>query len=380
MTEPRRALPFRILPLAAVLLGVVVAGCGILPGAPDPDTGPTTTSAPSPVAVAPTDAPAPAATERPRRGRRADAEPIPTERPRRGRATPDATPEPTPDPTPRPTAMPAIAGFDAIAGGDGRFTILILGSDARRNLVGERTDAIMVATIDPTTGRVAMASLPRDTVNVPIGPGRTFASPNRINGLLQAFELDGAERAEALRKMRKAIAYAFDIEIDGYALVGFRGLERLVDRIGGVTVTLDAPLVDPTMHLSKRGLRLKAGPNALAGNEALAFSRTRHSDSDYQRVARQQQLIAAIGRKVVENGADALPALAEYALTQVETDLPLSALPVLAELGARARWKTFRSIVLGPSTFAGPGPLLYTIALRLDPVRATMDRLFGPVR
>ncbi|MFO1541450.1 MAG: LCP family protein, partial [Chloroflexota bacterium] len=298
---------------------------------------------------------------------------------RRVRGGAGATPAPTPDPTPRPTAMPAIDRFATIAGEDGRFTILILGSDARRNLAGERTDAIMVATIDPGSGRVAMASLPRDTVSVPIGPGRTFASPNRINGLLQAFELDGADRPEALRKVRKAIAYAFDIEIDAYALIGFRGLERLVDRIGGVTVTLDAPLVDPTMHLAKRGLRLKAGPNDLAGNEALAFSRTRHSDSDYQRVARQQQLLAAIGRKVAEGGTDALPELAAYALTQVETDLPLAALPVLAELGARARWKTFRSVVLGPSTFAGPGPLLYTIALRLDPVRATMDRLFGPV-
>lgn len=370
MTEPRRALP-----ILAVLLGALVAGCGILPGAPQPAP----TGAPSPVAVAPTEAPAPEPTERPRRDRRADAEPQPTERARRPRTNPSATLAPTPDPTPRPTAMPEIAGFAEIAGSDGRLTILVLGSDARRNLTGERTDAILVATIDPGSGRVAMASLPRDTVNVPIGPGRTFASPNRINGLLQAFELDGAERAEALRKVRKAVAYAFDIEIDGYVLIGFRGLERLVDRIGGVTVTLDAPLVDPTMHLTKRGLRLKAGANALAGNEALAFSRTRHSDSDYQRTARQQQLIAAIGRKVVENGPAALPALAEYALTQVETDLPLSALPVLAELGARARWKTYRGVVLGPTAFAGPGPLLYTIALRLDPVRATMDRLFGPV-
>ncbi len=357
-------------------LALVVGGCGILPGAPAPE--PT----PGPAAVASlAPAPLPERTRRPRPSAdpAATAAPEPTRRPRRPTATAEPDPVATADPTPKPTAMPPIPGLDAIAGRDGRFTLLLLGSDARRTVTGERTDAIIVATIDPGTGRVAMASLPRDTVNVPIGPGRVFASPNRINALLQAYELDGADREEALRRTTKAIAYAFDIEIDGYVLIGFRGLERLIEQIGGVTVVLDAPLVDPTMHLSKKGLRLKAGPNELAGNEALAFARTRHSDSDYQRAARQQQLIAAAGGKVVANGADALPALAEYALTQVETDIPLSALPVLAELGERARWRTARSIVLAPSTWAGPGSVLYTIELKLDPVRRLFQRLFGPI-
>jgi LCP family protein required for cell wall assembly len=275
--------------------------------------------------------------------------------------------------------MPPIPGFEAIGGADGRFSVLVLGSDVREGLPGERTDAMLVATIDPATGRVAMASLPRDTVDVPIGPGEVYASPSRINGLLQSLELSGTSRAEALDRVRDALAYAFDTEIDAYVLIGFTGVKQLIRRIGGVDVTLERALIDPTMNIGRRGLRLKAGPNHLDERRALAFARTRHTDSDYQRGARQQQLIAAIVEKVRALGPEALPALAELALDHVETDLPLSALPVLAELGARARLRPFRSLVLSPYIYAEDGPVLYTTTLRLDEVRAAFDRWFGPV-
>ena len=83
--------------------------------------------------------------------------------------------------------------------------------------------------------------------------------------------------------------------------------------------------------------------------------------------------------KVLENGLESVPALAEMALRHVETDLPLSALPVLVELATRARLKSYKSIVLGPSTYAGAGQDLYTIEMKLDAVRAMFDRLFGPI-
>ena len=66
-------------------------------------------------------------------------------------------------------------------GSDGRFTVLLLGSDYREGIVGERTDAIIVATLDPASGKVAMVSLPRDTINIPTAPGEAYAE--RINTL-----------------------------------------------------------------------------------------------------------------------------------------------------------------------------------------------------
>lgn len=316
----------------------------------------------------------PEATVRPAKDPADRAVPTPTDRPRRIRPTPRPTEPPAP-----PTLLPEVAGLDAIAGSDGRFTVLLLGSDARRGLTGERTDAIMVASIDPGTGKVAMASLPRDTVNVPIAPGQVFEAPNRVNALLQSWELRGVRRGEALRRMVHSMSYAFGIEIDGYVVIGFRGLERLIDRIGGVEIDLDRPLRDPTMHVGKGGLDLPAGTSRLDGRLALAFARTRHSDSDYQRAGRQQQLIAATAKRVLELGPDAIPALASFALSQVETDIPLDALPQLLELAERARWNGVKGTVLGPSRFAGPGAETYTIELRLEVVRAFFDRWFAPV-
>jgi LCP family protein required for cell wall assembly len=354
---------------AALLLGllVILSGCDLM-GSAALTPPPTATTAPTlpPRTDPPTD-PTPARTPR---------------KTRKPKPTPVASGEPiatiTPEPTPKPTPMPPIEGFAELAGSDGRLTLLLLGSDARAGVVGERIDTIMAATIDPTTGRVAMASLPRDTVNVPIANGEVYTP--RINGLLQTFEMNGASRKEALRKTMRSFAHAFDTEFDGYVLIGFGGVRRLINEIGGVDVFMDRALWDPTMHVGKKGLKLKAGWNHLDGNRALAFARTRHTDSDYQRAARQQQLVMATVAKVREMDPGALPALAAKALNLVNTDLTIDHLSVLVQLAERARLKNYKGVVLGPSTYAGSGPELYTIQMKIDAVRGMFDRLFGAVQ
>lgn len=304
-----------------------------------------------------------------------DATPAPRRTPRPTRRPP-ATPAPTARPA-TPTPFPEIAGLSALTGSDGRLTVLLLGSDAREHIDGERTDAIIVASIDPRTGKVAMASLPRDTVNVPIGEGVTYFG--RINGLLAELERETGKRSTALRRFKNAMAYAFDTEIDHYALVGFRGFERLVNAIGGISVTLDEPLVDPGMHIGKRGLRLKAGERQLDGRYALAFTRTRKTDSDYERSRRQQQVVAAAASKVLERGGARLAALVALAGDHLETDIPLEAAPALLELAGHARLGKPKSVVLAPMTFARPGDVAYTIEMRIEPVRRMFDTAFGPV-
>lgn len=278
-------------------------------------------------------------------------------------------------PTPEPTRPPLE--LDDLLGDDGRLTVLILGSDHRDGVPGHRTDAIIVATIHPASGKVAMASLPRDTVNVPIAPGRAY--PARINTLLSDFEGSTGKMKQALKKTKQALAYAFDTEIDYYALIEFDGLVRLVNSIGGVTVTLDEPLIDPTMHLGSKGLRLRAGARQLDGKHALAFSRSRHSDSDYDRSRRQQQVLAAAAQKVRSRGLASLPSLVQVARKKIVTDLPWRGAPALFELATRARLEKPKSIVLAPSRWARPLAGSYTIAPRVLEVQKMFDRVFGPV-
>lgn len=278
-------------------------------------------------------------------------------------------------PTPEPTTPPAVLAD--LTGEDGRLTVLILGSDEREGVIGARTDTIIVATIDPGTGNVAMVSLPRDTVNVPIAPGKVY--PDRINALFWEYERSTGKTKEALRKTRNALAYALGTEIDYYAMVDFAGLVRLIERIGGIDVTLTEDLIDPTMRVGKNGLRLKAGERHLDGKRALAFSRSRHSDSDYERSRRQQQVIVATAERVRERGLAALPALVELAQKKVVTDIPFRAAPALLELAMEAKLGSAKSVVLAPSRWARPLAGTYTIAPRVLEVQKMIDRVFAPV-
>ncbi len=282
--------------------------------------------------------------------------------------TPTRAQQPTPEPTKPPLEVADLLGTD------GRLTVLILGSDAREGVVGSRTDTIIVASIDPGSGKVAMVSLPRDTVNVPIAPGNAYA--DRINGLFGEFERATGKTREALRKMKEALAYAFDIEIDYYAMVEFDGLIRLVNGIGGVAVTLDEPLIDSSMRLGSKGLKLKAGKRVLDGKTALAFSRSRHSDSDYERASRQQQVIAAAAEKVRSRGLGALPALVELGSRKSVTDIPLRAAPALFGLAMNAKLASPKSIVLAPGRWARELPGTYTITPRVLEVQKMFDRVF----
>jgi len=276
---------------------------------------------------------------------------------------------------PAPTKPPLRV--EDLVGEDGRLTAVILGSDYREGIVGERTDAIIVASINPRSGKVAMVSLPRDTVNVPIAPGTVYSS--RINSLFWEYERATGKTKQALKRVKRDLSYAFGVEIDYYALVEFDGLIRLINSIGGIDVTLKDTLIDPTMHIGKNGLKLKAGERELDGKKALAFARSRHTDSDYDRSKRQHQVLTAAAEKVRKRGEDQLGALIEVAGKKIVTDLPLRAAPALLQLASRADLDKVKSVVLEPGRYARELAGTYTIAPRVLEQQKLFDRLMKPV-
>ena len=137
------------------------------------------------------------------------------------------------------------------------------------------------------------------------------------------------------------------------------------------------------MHVRMKGgtgLRLKAGKNHLSGPVALAFARTRHTDSDYERGRRQQQLIVAALKKVIRQGASALPKLVRHFPGEVKTNVDFSDAPALLALARRAKLNSFKSTILGPSKYAGPGDMQYATKLKIDVVRQFFQNQFGPVK
>jgi anionic cell wall polymer biosynthesis LytR-Cps2A-Psr (LCP) family protein len=118
----------------------------------------------------------------------------------------------------------------------------------------------------------------------------------------------------------------------------------------------------------------------MPGPVALAYARTRHTDSDYERGRRQQQLIAAAIKKVVKRGPAALPDLVARFDGLLKTDVAMRDAPALLALAERARIGSFKSTILGPSKYAGEGDVQYSTKLKIDVVRDYFRRQFGPVK
>ncbi len=318
---------------------------------------------------APTSPPAAAASE----------EPEPTPQSFAPGETPPALP---PEPSPAPsveavtTPSPAPAGADPVLGTDGRFTVLLLGSDYRPAHPGNRTDAIMVVSVDPVTGKTAAFSIPRDTLNFPLPAGGVYAG--KANALYQHLLATSKNGNTA---MEQAVEKAFRIELDGFVFIGFEGVRRMVDAVGGVTVTLDKAYYDPYYWVTSKvqGWGLPAGSSKLNGKSALVLARSRKGDSDFGRARRQQLLVMAALKKVRDRGPAVLPKLLRIAADTVRTDLPSDKVKDIYDIVSRAKLGSARRVVFGPRSYTVElGGSAFELDLKI--CRAWIAKNFPPVR
>ncbi|WP_412988510.1 LCP family protein [Pediococcus siamensis] len=167
---------------------------------------------------------------------------------------------------------------------DKPISILLLGTDTGalgRNYRG-RTDTIIIATLNPKKKKMTLTSIPRDTA-LSI-PGYTQYAPSKLNA---AYSFGGAGTSI------KAIQQLLNVPIDFYGLINMGGLEKIVNGVGGVTVT-------PTLTFKYGAANVVKGKKIhLSGKAALDYSRMRDEDpkGDYGRQQRQRQVLMAILRK-----------------------------------------------------------------------------------
>jgi LCP family protein required for cell wall assembly len=282
---------------------------------------------------------------------------------------PTETPTPTPEPTPPPNLL----------GTDGRLTVLFLGSDYRRGHAGNRTDMIMVASIDPVAKTVSMASIPRDTARIPLPDGHVYDP--KINGLYQSLIQALGSDIQALREMERIIGAILAVEIDNGVVIGFDGVIQLIDELGGVDVRLKSAVSDPAYWLSadRRGVYFPAGVNHLDGARALIFARTRKGDNDFERARRQQLLIAAVVAAVRERGVGHLTELLDIGSRTVKTDLLLDEAPRFFEIVASVDLAARKGVVLGPRTYSSGISGTSSYQLKLPAIRDLTSKWFAPV-
>ena len=181
----------------------------------------------------------------------------------------------------------------------GYRNIALFGVDARDKSLGKgnRSDTIIIASINEDTGDVKLCSVYRDTY---LNLGND--SYNKCNA---AYAKGGPEQAINMFNMN------LDLNITDYVTVGFTGLREVIDAIGGVTIDVQE---NEIVHLNNYQISMvgktddgenyyategkdytavtSAGPQVLNGLQATAYCRIRYVGDDFVRAERQRRVIA----------------------------------------------------------------------------------------
>ena len=195
------------------------------------------------------------------------------------------------------------------------FSILLMGvdtGDLGRTDTG-RSDAIMVATVSPEDNKTQVISIPRDTYMEIVGYG-TFDKVNH------AYAFGGP--AMSMDSLEKYL----DIPIDHYAAINLKGIQDLVDAVGGVTVNND-------LAFAVDGTSFDIGQIELNGEEALAFVRMRYDDprGDYGRQERQRIVIQGIMQKLISiNSMTKYQSILDALSDNMKTDMDFSTMQKIA--------------------------------------------------
>ncbi|MFJ6775724.1 LCP family protein, partial [Kitasatospora sp. NPDC091257] len=190
---------------------------------------------------------------------------------------------------------------------DGSFNILVLGSDSRGGDNGSiaggdtgdtaRSDTAMVVHINQDHSRAQVVSIPRDTLVT--RPDCTDPSGRTVPGAKRAMYNSAFESGGAVCAVRTTEQLT-GLRMDHYLQIDFAGFARVVDAMGGATVTTAVAI-----HDQDSGLDLPPGEHHLDGRQALAFVRTRHGvgdGSDLGRIELQKQMVKSLLQQVGGNG------------------------------------------------------------------------------
>jgi LCP family protein required for cell wall assembly len=198
--------------------------------------------------------------------------------------------------------------------------IVLMGIDARPGQgYLTRADSVMLLNITPGKMKVSLLSIPRDVfIQVPdMGEQRI----NTIN-MLGEYTLEGTTGPKL---MKASLKESFGVNVENYVRLDFNGLIDLVDAVGGVDINVPKLIIDyeyPTKEGGITTIRFEPGLQHMDGERALEYARTRHADGDYQRAARQQQVVDAIIKKLSDpRQVVRWPLIARAIHSHVDTDL-----------------------------------------------------------
>lgn len=213
----------------------------------------------------------------------------------------------------KPEELKKYAGYNQIK------NIALFGIDSEDGLEG-RSDAIMIATIDPVHDKIKLTSLMRDTYVYIDGYG--------YDKLNHAYAYGGPELAI------KTINQNFGLNIQDFASVNFMSLPKVIDALGGVEISVgleEYPYVNSiTTNINNdygfnSPLIDHVGPQTLTGVQALAYSRIRSTaGGDFERTQRQRTVMGAIFEKAKETSITSYPGILNKIMPMIQTNMSTS--------------------------------------------------------
>lgn len=195
----------------------------------------------------------------------------------------------------------------------GITNILLIGTDARTLDEKSRSDSMIIATIDDNNKKIKLTSLMRDSyVDIP---------NHKTQKLNAAYAIGGPEL------LMKTIELNFKIKLDKYIIVNFWGFEDIIDAVGGIDVDVkDRDIKEINKYIGevrtqKSPPLTKGGYQHLDGQQALAYSRIRKTDTEYARTERQREVLELLAGKLQGMGVTQYTSLMMKMLDYVKTNV-----------------------------------------------------------
>lgn len=208
--------------------------------------------------------------------------------------------EPAPD-TSAPDSDTAKPDELIPIGDEKLLNILLVGQDRREGQGRQRSDSMILCSINLKTYEASLISFMRD-LYVPIPGGY---SSNRLNA---AYAFGGFPLLD------DTLYQNFGVTIDGNFEVDFNGFKSVINTFGGVEITLSD-------EEAKYLFGIPGGTYLLSGEEALTYSRLRDIGDDFERTARQRKVIVSLFEKIRTMSATNITKLLDTVLPMLTTDM-----------------------------------------------------------
>lgn len=254
-----------------------------------------------------------------------------------------------------------FSSTDVTGAHDGRYNVLLMGGDSGAGRWGLRPDSMTVASIDATTGRTVLISLPRNMADFPFAPGSVMAKQ-----FPKGFDCDGCylngvstwagdhtdlfkgSESPGVDATIMGIEGITGLKINYWAMVNLEGFRDLVDAVGGVKLNVRQAIPVGGLGADVTGY-IKPGLRTLNGHDALWFARARDDSDDYSRMARQKCVMNAMltqlsPQTVLSNFQDIASASSEL----MSTDVPGSEVGKFMQLALKAKSQKMATVSLVP--------------------------------